>query len=136
MFAFDSAVVSPRPIFIISPTTVSPTWKVPDVIVISRSLGTQYSVISTPSKNPYILVSGFIFLETNSTFLDLIYGIRSLLTTLSPTDSISNCSVTIVLTPDLERVPNSLVVLSCSSITWSVTVLVDVLLPGLHVSPW
>ena len=117
MFAFDSAEVSLKPVVVISPTTVSPTWKVPDVIVISRSLGTQYSVMSTPSKNPYILVSGFIFLETNSTFLDLMYGIRSLLTTLSPTDSISNDSVTIVLTPDLERVPNSLVVLSCSSMT-------------------
>ena len=127
MLALDSAVVSPRPIVPISPTIVSPTWKVPDVMVISRSLGTQYSVISTPSKNPYILVSGFIFLETNSTFLDLMYGIRSLLTTLSPTDSISNCSVTMVLTPDLDSIPNSLLVLSSSSITWSVTCLTSCL---------
>ena len=32
--------------------TVSPTWKVPEVIVISNNFGTNHSLTSTSSKNP------------------------------------------------------------------------------------
>jgi hypothetical protein len=43
----------------------------------------------------------------NSIFLDLANEIKSLLTTLSPRDSLSNCSVTTVLVPLLEATPVS-----------------------------
>ena len=55
-------------------------------------------------------------------------GMRSLLTTLSPTDSRSNCSVTIVLDPVLELVPNSIDVSISSSTILSITVLFDQLI--------
>ena len=106
-----------NPVLFILPVTVSPTVNDPEIILISRSFGTQNLVTSSPSKNAYILVKGFILLETNSIFLDLMNGIMSLLTILSPTDSLSNCSVTIVLVPFLDMTPVSTVVWSVSSIT-------------------
>ena len=69
---------------------------------------------STPSKKAYIWVSGFIFLEMNWIFLDLINEMRFRLTTLSPTDDASNCSVTIVLFPVLVWTPVSLTSLRVS----------------------
>ena len=41
------------PVDLVPPETVSPTWKVPEIIEISKSLGTQKSVTLTPSKNAY-----------------------------------------------------------------------------------
>ena len=52
-------------------------------------------------------------------------GMRSLLTTLSPTDSRSNCSVTIVLVPVLSLVPNCIDVWRSSWTILSLTTLVD-----------
>ena len=99
------------------PTTVSPVWKTPDIMLISKSFGTQYFVTLTPSKNAYNWVSGFIFLHKNWIFLDLINEMRFLLTTLSPTEVLSNCSLTIVLFPVLVCIPVSVIVLKVSWIT-------------------
>ena len=59
------------------PITVSPTWKVPDCIVISISFGVQYCVTLTPSKNPYNCVSGLHLVTLNSTFLERMVMITS-----------------------------------------------------------
>ena len=91
----------PRPTPPIVPTTVSPTWNTPDDISISSSFGTQYLLTSCPSKNGYNLVNGLTLLETNWIFLDLKKVIKSLLTVLSPIDSLSNCSTIAVLVPVL-----------------------------------
>jgi len=100
-------------------------------MLISRSFGTQNLVTSSPSKNAYILVKGFILLETNSIFLDLMNGIISLLTNLSPTDSLSNCSVIIVLVPVLDSTPVSTVFWSVSSMTLvSVALIIAATVPG------
>ena len=85
----------------ILPTTVSPTWKVPDCIVISVNFGVQYFVTATPSKNPYNCVSGLHLVTLNCMFLERIIMITSRLTVLSPKDSLSNCSVTTFLVPVL-----------------------------------
>ena len=109
------------------PLITSPTWNEPEVILISRSFGTQKRVTSSPSKNEYILVRGFILLETNSTFLALQNGTRSLLTVLSPTEVLSQCSVITVLDPCLDSIP----VLRVSLIVSSKVVVVLVPNPGL-----
>ena len=109
-------VSSSSPVVWIDPSTVSPISNTPFDIDISINLGTQYFVTSTPSKNAYILVKGFILLETNWMFLDLILATSSLLTTLSPVEVLSNSSVTTVLMPFLDSTPFSTVVLTSSSI--------------------
>ena len=62
----------------------------------------QYGVTATPSKNPYNCVNGLHLVTLNSMFLERIVIITSRLTTLSPRDSLSNCSVTTFLVPFLD----------------------------------
>ena len=113
------------------PVTVSPTWKTPDFIVISNNLGVQYFVTLIPSKKAYNLDCGLNPLPSNVIFLDLIIGIVSLLTVLSPTDSWSKVSVINCLVPDLVEVPvwKVLVIVSwnVSVISWLPCVLVCLL---------
>ena len=65
-------------------STVSPTWNVPEIMLISINFGIAYFDISTPAKNGYNRVNGLLFLEVNSIFLLLINGITSVLTTEFP----------------------------------------------------
>ena len=103
--------IGAEPIGLIVPVIVSPTWKVPEIIAISKSFGTQYLVTSTPSKKPYNWVLGLTLFATNWTFRDLIKVIRSLLTNLSPWEVWSSCSVTRILVPVLSW-PSSLLKVS------------------------
>ena len=122
--AILSLVIWLNPVLFILPFTVSPTWNDPEVIVISSNLGTQNLVTFCPSMNPYNWVKGLTFLAVNSIFLDLIYGTRSLLTTLSPTEVSSNVSCTIVLSPDLCWWS---VLVVCLNTSWVVVVDVSVI---------
>ena len=83
------------------PNTSSPTWKVPDTISISTSLGVQNLETLMLSKNGYTLVKDFIPLALNSIFLDLILWMISLLTTLLPKElvGLGNTSLTLFLVP-------------------------------------
>ena len=116
--------LGPNPISFKVPTTVSPTSKVPEIISISKSFGTQYLVTSIPSKKAKTWVSGFNFLATNWMLRDLINGTISRLTTLSPTEVLSNCWVTALLVPDLVDVPVSRISRKLSWITLVVVVIV------------
>ena len=100
--------LGPNPVWFKVPTTVSPTSKVPEIAAISSNFGIQYLVTSTPSKNAYTCVSGFNLVATNWILRDLINVIRSLLTTLSPREVLSNCEVTTVLVPVLVDIPVSI----------------------------
>ena len=62
--------------------------------------------------------------------------IKFLLTTLSPAEVESNCSVTTVLVPDLEFTPVSLTSNRVSSTTWSITVSFQLLTLALPPGPW
>ena len=99
------------------PVTVSPTWNTPDFILISKILGTQCFVTSTPSKKAYTLVCGLKPLPSKAIFLDLIIGMTSLFKVLSPNDSWSYCSV--IKSRDPSRVPVPILKLSVN-VSWIV----------------
>ena len=82
------------PVIGMVPITVSPARNVPLTIETSISFGTIKLVTLILSKKAYNLVVGFNLLATTSMFLDLIKVIIDLETTLSPSEVVSNLSVT------------------------------------------
>ena len=71
-------------------------------MVTSKSLGKVNLATSSPSKNGNNCVLGFTFVTINSIFLERIIGIFWRLTTLSPRDSESILSTTLVVNPVLD----------------------------------
>ena len=47
----DVLLIGPNPVDLILPVTVSPTWKVPEFILISSNFGVINALTSTLSKN-------------------------------------------------------------------------------------
>ena len=105
-------------------------------MVTSKSLGKQNLATDSPSKNGNNWVLGFAFVTINSIFLERIVGIFWRLTTLSPRDSESILSTTLVASPVLDWLVVVVVVVfsTCTLTSLSVPVTIClwtvVLFPG------
>ena len=102
------------------PTTVSPTWNVPDVIENFKKFWNTILSYIFSIKECIHLSERFHSLRNKLNISRSHSCDQVSATVLSPTDSLSNCSVTTVCNPVLDSTPVRIVSLSVSSVVVTV----------------